>query len=546
MSKSIGIKLADGTFYPILEEGVPAKKRMELTTVKDNQETVQVDLYRSENGSMEDAEYVDSLQIENLIAHPNGEPSLAFEISLDEENKLSAQICDPESGGKSNISITLVTRNENERESPANFELNSADFVETNEMPVSTEELNMSVPELSDSADEVPDVVDSSLSDDFALPPEMADISSDFDGLENDESTNEVNGSSEVPVDFSVEDSQAQNEKTFGDDMFSEDFSESKPKGLLAAASAMKENKDLPEVQSVDLPVIDFNETVPLEAENDTASSDAFKAFDDEKTGLFDLPDFDSIDLSDTPTEQTFSAEAGEELAKKALGSDELASMDFDSLSDNAGNSYDFSDSFSVGGTDFSSDSSADGKDSYDFSVFDDEKDKDREYSGCEENSKKTKRAAVICVICAVICIVMTLLFLFVIPTKLNLAKAKSGEKALPVSESPALVIEPEEAEEKPVEKEIPVPEEKLVIVPAKENQIVVAPVEQIVPTVPVAKTSVKKENIQYKIRWGDTLWDISDAYYRTPWKYSKIANYNRIRNPDYIISGTTIIIPAE
>ena len=59
-------------------------------------------------------------------------------------------------------------------------------------------------------------------------------------------------------------------------------------------------------------------------------------------------------------------------------------------------------------------------------------------------------------------------------------------------------------------------------------------------------QTSVKKENIQYKIRWGDTLWDISDAYYRTPWKYSKIANYNRIRNPDYIISGTTIIIPAE
>ena len=174
----------------------------------------------------------------------------------------------------------------------------------------------------------------------------------------------------EVPVDFSVEDSQAQNEKTFGDDMFSEDFSESKPKGLLAAASAMKENKDLPEVQSVDLPDIDFNETVPLEAENDTASSDAFKAFDDERTGLFDLPDFDSIDLSDTPTEQTFSAGAGEELAKKALGSDELASMDFDSLSDNAGNSYDFSDSFSVGGTDFSSDSSADGKDSYDFSFF--------------------------------------------------------------------------------------------------------------------------------------------------------------------------------
>ena len=86
MSKSIGIKLADGTFYPILEEGKPDNKRLELTTVKDNQETVQVDLYRSETNSMDDAEYVDSLQIENLIARPNGEPTLAFDISLDEND----------------------------------------------------------------------------------------------------------------------------------------------------------------------------------------------------------------------------------------------------------------------------------------------------------------------------------------------------------------------------------------------------------------------------------------------------------------------------
>ena len=516
MSKSIGIKLADGTFYPILEEGVPAKKRMELTTVKDNQETVQVDLYRSENDSMEDAEYVDSLQIENLIAHPNGEPSLAFEVSLDEENKLSAQICDPESGEKSNISITLVTRDENERESPANFELNSADFVEENEVPVSDEELDVDVPEITDAADEIPEVVDGSMSDDFALPPETADVS--------------------------------------GDDMFTSDFSETKPKGLLAAASAMNESKELPEVQPVDLPAVDFNETVPIDSDDGSDFSESADAFTDEKSGLFDLPDFDNLDLSDTPTEQTFSAEAGEELAKKSLGSDELASMDFDSLSDSIGKSYDFSGSFDAGGADVAPDFttyfSDDKKDSLDFPVFDDAKDEESEYSGYEENSKKSKRAAVICVICAVICIVMTLLFLFVIPTKLNLSKGKPVEKVLPDSEPLVLAVETkkpvEKAEEKTAENKMPAPVEKQVIVPAKENQVVVAPVEQIVPSVPVAKNSAKKENIQYKIRWGDTLWDISDAYYRTPWKYSKIANYNRIRNPDYIISGTTITIPAE
>ena len=43
---SIGIKLADGSFYPILEEGNPDTKSLELTTVLDNQTTVQVDLYK--------------------------------------------------------------------------------------------------------------------------------------------------------------------------------------------------------------------------------------------------------------------------------------------------------------------------------------------------------------------------------------------------------------------------------------------------------------------------------------------------------------------
>ena len=61
--KTIGIKLADGTFYPVLTEGTADKKELNLTTVKDDQTTVQVDLYRSESGTMDDAEYVDTLEI---------------------------------------------------------------------------------------------------------------------------------------------------------------------------------------------------------------------------------------------------------------------------------------------------------------------------------------------------------------------------------------------------------------------------------------------------------------------------------------------------
>jgi nucleoid-associated protein YgaU len=58
--------------------------------------------------------------------------------------------------------------------------------------------------------------------------------------------------------------------------------------------------------------------------------------------------------------------------------------------------------------------------------------------------------------------------------------------------------------------------------------------------------TTIPKNGAPYKIRWGDTLWDIADAFYRNPWLYPRIARFNNIRNPDRIISGTTIRIPPR
>ena len=99
--KTVGIKLADGSFYPIMEEGTAQKKNLELTTAHNNQTCVMVDLYRSKNCTMEDAEYIDTLKIENLNEHPNGEPSISFDVGLDEDGELSASIADPETGNRS-------------------------------------------------------------------------------------------------------------------------------------------------------------------------------------------------------------------------------------------------------------------------------------------------------------------------------------------------------------------------------------------------------------------------------------------------------------
>ncbi|MDR0315503.1 MAG: LysM peptidoglycan-binding domain-containing protein [Treponema sp.] len=69
-------------------------------------------------------------------------------------------------------------------------------------------------------------------------------------------------------------------------------------------------------------------------------------------------------------------------------------------------------------------------------------------------------------------------------------------------------------------------------------------------PPPPVASYNVPavipREGVAYRIRWGDTLWDIAEAFYRNPWLYPRIARHNNIRNPDLIISGTTIRIPPK
>ena len=113
--KTIGIKLADGSFYPVLEDNTASEKSLTLTTAHNNQTKVMVDLYRSPTCTMEDAEYVDSLQIENLNAHPNGVANISFTISLDESNRLSARIIDQETGNQSNTTISLVSRTLEER-----------------------------------------------------------------------------------------------------------------------------------------------------------------------------------------------------------------------------------------------------------------------------------------------------------------------------------------------------------------------------------------------------------------------------------------------
>ena len=562
--KTIGIKLADGSFYPILEEGTAKTYQLDLTTVKDGQTKVQIDLYRSESGSMEDAQYVDTLEVSNLVPHPNGEADLHLSVALNEKNELDAKVIDEETGRKSETSVTLVSRTLAERANPANFELSEEQkdsagqdkideipeiaagldeptFAEDDFAAETVEDSDFSEPEEGAQAEKpeelefetVPFSFDSELENDVAeVDPDSKndepqaegfkaedepafDTKTDAPAEEKAESEEKSDDSNSVSEDFEIPDFDKTSEKTKEADNFDaadnfelpefpEDNLDSKTdddfSGLKDNDFADLKNDDFSDLKSEDFELPDFDKTV---TENSAKPEGLSGYFDD--PAFKNDPVFNETNLDSTNNEIDFDTSA------------------LDSPVASASPAMDFSDL-------------------YDKETLDG---KNNSYDEEEETEKKTRVPVIICVVCAIICVIATLLILFVVPSKYNLLKNhKEKEPTEILSENNSQTEDSDiqqdiQNEEVATEPE-PAPE-------AVEDTVVVAPEPEVVVPVPPAPKPVEKaKDIKYRIRWGDTLWDISDAYYKNPWRYKKIARYNKIKNPDLIISGTDILIPVE
>ncbi len=676
--KTIGIKLADGTFYPILEEGSPKQRMLDLTTVKDNQTKVQIDLYRSENGTMDDAEYVDTLEVSTLNPHPNGEPELHLSVGIDENNELKAEVVDSETGTKSETQVNLITRSSQDRLQPNDFEL--ADFElpsiaedvtpeqdnnneqdnttaddhlqtvvdslsEGNPLDITPETIENIEPHTETESDltefdtEEPFSFDSFTKDDTLQQPSQ--ITSDDDTtvveqkadedfdiqdtteesvenieteqiLEDSQPVSDNDGFVDVPVDsFDTEtfnlpdiDSLALDNESDTDEipqditppeLNEEDFGVSDLSGLDISDEEGKdlsaEDFDLDKTETSDEPVsadtTDFDLDLPsLDlTENDQSTDNTFDLPDfgtidtdvsqnDEaqiETDSFDLPDFDTdsdTNQDDPLSEQTFSLPDFDDIKIDDTDSKPevsgISSLFDDSTFDdplfNTASTDNFTAKFNTDDLDIppapvaASGSAFDFSDLYDKDTlagdhatpYDDEDD---------EDSSRTRLPVLICVLCAIICLIATAMILFVFPSKYNVLKQKSTEQSsshqqvseeqtavaqLPDTQnSVEITVTPIETAETQGEK-VKAPE-------AQEDKIIISPTPDVVPVPkPPVTEAAKKKDVKYHIKWGDTLWDLADSYYKNPWRYPKIANYNHIKNPDLIISGTDILIPVE
>ena len=108
MAAKIGIKLADGTFFPIMDDDFSAAETLELTTVRDDQRSVQINLFKKEDDSS-DPSYIGSLIVEDIHEKTAGEPTIELHLALDDNKNLSAEATDKDSGAHQTLRVSLET-----------------------------------------------------------------------------------------------------------------------------------------------------------------------------------------------------------------------------------------------------------------------------------------------------------------------------------------------------------------------------------------------------------------------------------------------------
>jgi len=421
----IGIKVADGSFYPILDEGVSQKKRLVLTTVKDNQESVQIDLYKGSGEEMENAAYVGSLLVEKIAPDMQGNAEVELVVGVDEEGNLESVAEDKKSGSKQSLSVSLKNLDES-------------------------------------GLYEVPD---------FSFEEEGTDVENIFD-------TEEL-GTEELET----------------ENLASQDFGE---------------EADFEAGSETDLES-DFTEISEPELED---SGDL--GIEDIEEGVFDeLPDFDQeteSDLEEPFADQDFEFDQEMQGLEEAQGQAEPAGVEPAGVE--------------AGGEDFEDE-------------FEEEPEKEPE----EESKSKARPILVALLVILAIGLIGALLYLFVF-------MAADKEAAPPLQSQQEQQTEGGqiESEEQPVQETVDGTSSEQDSGEDTEQVAEQAPPEGADEVV----VSPSKDQVEftggvwYKVRWGDTLWEISSSFYDNPWLYDKIAEENEIRDPDIIYAENSIFIPKK
>ncbi len=106
----IGIRLADGSYYPVMDETRKTRKRMVLGPANDNQQAVHIQFFRDDSDAFISPEYLGSVNLEHLSPGSKDEKNIAIFISVNDQDQLEVSARDEDGGDERQL--ILQTRAE--------------------------------------------------------------------------------------------------------------------------------------------------------------------------------------------------------------------------------------------------------------------------------------------------------------------------------------------------------------------------------------------------------------------------------------------------
>ncbi|MFW6292375.1 MAG: Hsp70 family protein [Spirochaetota bacterium] len=137
----IAVQIANGTFVPVLNTSSKKRRRLVLTTVRDDQTNVRIELFRGSDESMSDPEYVGSLVIDNVEPAEKGSADISVLLGVDENGNLNATATDTKSGEYQSLSVGLEELDQGDYDMP-DFQL-SDDELTLDDLSLDEEEIDL-------------------------------------------------------------------------------------------------------------------------------------------------------------------------------------------------------------------------------------------------------------------------------------------------------------------------------------------------------------------------------------------------------------------
>lgn len=106
--KSMGIKLHDGSFDPIISRGedIPSRNsKAGFTTVEDNQTAIRVQIFEGESEVADENDKIDEFTLKNIPPQPAGQPEFEVTFEVDENNILHAEAENVDTGDSADIEV---------------------------------------------------------------------------------------------------------------------------------------------------------------------------------------------------------------------------------------------------------------------------------------------------------------------------------------------------------------------------------------------------------------------------------------------------------